>query len=974
MRPVQFWVAAGSHGLLTWVGEDELARLDSSLKKNTAFVKRLRALTSEQADSIKAELAGLRLAKYIDEAAASLLENKLRNSGEVLLVLEVCTLFRTKYRGFDAALLELLSRQLAIDKDGPDAGVGMLRQRVLLRLLGELNLIKFTESTQAVFESLRSFLALDDAYCLSTVALGNYFLKHLKPSFLDGEGSLVTAEWSGRFTELFTQFFKSMCRLLVRVHGKLQAIESRGKHYYVNRGDLSEKQADAWSEARQHLESLKALLQATSELLGLPLPALAETASPSVVEGRIVFADLSARAAAGTSQIYDSEEDRAFYEDILSLDSTVPAPEAQGTAEAEAADEQLPDVPDVDPERSGGSPGGTEAFAEGMLAVHTSRMVDKLAADFCTSSSKGLRRALPGLLLDLVRSRADLMPFIGRFLATIKPYFSEVGEALVLSLVGQFKFLSKKTDPIRATRARICRFIGELTKFRVMSQGKAYACLKHAIDNFALYNVDMACLLLETCGRFLLFQPESRERMHVIGEIVGRKKVAGGLDQNRVIMVENALFMMSPPEAAAALQRRERPPLELFITKVIRQDLAEGNAAAVLHTLRTLPWDDPVTRAVLGRLLTRVWKLRDAAVPAVAVLVAGLARHHPDFTTELIDGLLEEVHFAMELNDPTWAQRRTSTLRLVGELYNVGALGADVVVGVLSGLLSVGHPYGIARIGVPAPADPPTDLFRIRLVCTLLQVVGRRFDAGPLRPVLDEFLVGFQYYVCTKHQMSLEVEALLEDTFEALRRDIQYDSIEAAVAALVELSHGALAFLREDLGGPAAAAAEGPGGEPEACVDELDSEFDRLLSGMVSDSLEVRRLERRPQSFEISMPFSQLRSAPESPAAPDQISFKLLLKRKNRPLAKSLHIPVQEAVLRTVLQERRQQDAEKAMLKERTLQTQAGPEPEGPTFAEAFVSALKQIPPPSKAQHRAAKSGIQPRRRFHLRAHAPPPK
>ena len=83
--------------------------------------------------------------------------------------------------------------------------------------------------------------------------------------------------------------------------------------------------------------------------------------------------------------------------------------------------------------------------------------------------------------------------------------------------MGQFLFLlGNKVAVVMGTRSRICRYIGELTKFRVFPQGLAFICIKKAVDDFTLHNVDMVCFLLESCGRFLYNQSESHKRLEML--------------------------------------------------------------------------------------------------------------------------------------------------------------------------------------------------------------------------------------------------------------------------------------------------------------------------------------------------------------------------------------------------------------------------------------------------------------------------
>lgn len=52
--------------------------------------------------------------------------------------------------------------------------------------------------------------------------------------------------------------------------------------------------------------------------------------------------------------------------------------------------------------------------------------------------------------------------------------------------------------------------------------------------------------------------------------------------------------------------------------------------------------------------------------------------------------------------------------------------------------------FGINQDGSPSALDPPEHLFRIRLVCTLLDTCGQYFDRGSSKRKLDCFLFYFQ--------------------------------------------------------------------------------------------------------------------------------------------------------------------------------------------------------------------------------------
>ena len=54
--------------------------------------------------------------------------------------------------------------------------------------------------------------------------------------------------------------------------------------------------------------------------------------------------------------------------------------------------------------------------------------------------------------------------------------------------------------------------------------------------------------------------------------------------------------------------------------------------------------------------------------------------------------------------------------------------------------------------------DPPTNYFRVRLVCVLLSTCGQYFSKGSAKARLDRFLVYFQRYLLYKPPLPLDVD------------------------------------------------------------------------------------------------------------------------------------------------------------------------------------------------------------------------
>lgn len=102
---------------------------------------------------------------------------------------------------------------------------------------------------------------------------------------------------------------------------------------------------------------------------------------------------------------------------------------------------------------------------------------------------------------------------------------------------------------------RNIKFIGELTKFKVCPPKVALLCLRNLLHTFRHHNIDVACNLLETCGRFLYRTGDTHVRIKLLLEEMMKKRAILHLDDHHAAMVNNAFYYCNPPEFQG-LQRK----------------------------------------------------------------------------------------------------------------------------------------------------------------------------------------------------------------------------------------------------------------------------------------------------------------------------------------------------------------------------------------------------------------------------------
>ncbi|KAH9602111.1 hypothetical protein KSS87_007395 [Heliosperma pusillum] len=407
-----------------------------------------------------------------------------------------------------------------------------------------------------------------------------------------------------------------------------------------------------------------------------------------------------------------------------------------------------------------------ETFLRRLPGCVSRDLIDQLTVrilvDFCYLNSKSSREKLVRALFNVPRTSLELLPYYSRMVGTLSTCMRDISSMLLQLLEEEFNFLTSKKDQMNIeTKIRNIRFIGELCKFKIAPAGLVFNFLKvlftrmnfliqTCLDDFSHHNIDVACNLLETCGRFLYRSPETSVRMAIMLEILMRLKNVKNLDPRHCTLVENAYYLCKPPDRPARVSK-VRPPLHQYIRKLLFSDLDQSSIEHVLRQLHKLPWSE--CEPYLLKCFLKVHRGKYGQIHLIASLTTGLSYYHDNFAVAVVDEVLEEIRMGLELNDYGMQQRRLAHMRFLGELYNYELVDSSVIFEILYLILVFGH--GTAEQGA---LDPPEDCFRIRMVMILLETCGQYFDQGSSRRKLDRFLIHFQRYTLSKGALPLDIE------------------------------------------------------------------------------------------------------------------------------------------------------------------------------------------------------------------------
>lgn len=437
---------------------------------------------------------------------------------------------------------------------------------------------------------------------------------------------LASPELQERFRNILKRYFEDVKAHVIRDQKSIGKQARKDAEAYVKSGQVFEDRQANYEKAVKAQERLVSNAQVLADAIGGEMPDLKDSEDSSATgTGGIglVKAGEYLRGEGDGAGIWEDEEERRFYENLVDLKGKVPGMLLEDGKKKKAdTDEQVgkkvetTETTEVPPTSTKEDDQSTAianktvgAQVDALLArlpdLTSKDLIDQAAIDFCFLNSKASRNRLIKTVQEIPKGRSDLLPSYSRLVATLGKYMPDVIKGLVDYLDQEFRSLQRRKEKEFLGQARLgnIRYLAELTKFGVVPEHVIFHCLKVSLDDFSRMNIEIICNLLENCGRYLLRNPETSPRMVSFLETLKRKKSVQHIGQQERMLIENAVYYVDPP-VRAAIQQKERTPMDLFIRKLVYLDMNNRNYTRILKQIRRLHWEEPeVSRSSISREL-----------------------------------------------------------------------------------------------------------------------------------------------------------------------------------------------------------------------------------------------------------------------------------------------------------------------------------------------------------------------------------
>lgn len=424
------------------------------------------------------------------------------------------------------------------------------------------------------------------------------------------------ADIAERFRNILKKYFDDVAAHIIRDQKSIQSQARRNAEAYVKSGEVFEDRQANYEKQLKAQDRLVSNAQVIADAIGAEMPELKESedalATSSGSIGLVKTSEYLRTMGEGAG-IWADEDERRFYENLVDLKGKVPPILLEDGKKKKAdGEEQVGKRTDVVTDTSDAGKAAAEAADDQSTAIANKTIgaqvdallarlpeltnkdiIDQTAIDFCFLNSKASRNRLVKALTEVPKGRSDLLPSWSRLVATLGRYMPDVPKGLVDYLDAEFRSLQrrKEKDFLGQVRLSNIRYLAELTKFGVVPEHVVFHCLKVSLDDFSRMNIEILCNLIENCGRYLLKTPDTAPRMASFLETLQRKKAVQHIGQPERMLIDNAVYYVDPPERPA-IEQKERTPMELFIRKLVYNDMTKRNYSKILKQIRRLHWEE----------------------------------------------------------------------------------------------------------------------------------------------------------------------------------------------------------------------------------------------------------------------------------------------------------------------------------------------------------------------------------------------
>lgn len=809
-----------------WAGEYEFplaTKLDSSLKKNSAFIKKIKTgLNQEQYSNVLKDIGSVSIEKYLSEVIVSLVEGlcKVSKNDEINAAVEVISALHQRFgKQFTGDLLNGIlvnivnpSKAELADKEESSR---LSRQKNLLRLVGEFYIV-------GILQTAADFLDVLDSKVIKSFALDKrrnepiliLLLKYLLnfeielgrslnmvQSFLKrfshiifSDSELLPLDSRHVLKQIFLIYTEAVFNIMMKIKKQVHKLDVRNKKAAIRTGRILEDEQLELDERKKLFEQFKAIASFLSQVCDLSLPDDLNDATEEEEEedNSVEVVKLAVGNEEDLVGIWEDAKEKNFYTVIPLLGELL---------------EAHPETPNYKSTQSHKDGEKIQEFLDRLEDVRGNNL-EQLVVEFnnLNLNNKATKNRIMRFFIET--STLNNLRYYTRFLKINELNLSELIEELITYLDKGFRSQIHRNK----LNVKNILFFVELIKFKMVPKHVVFHKIRSLTLNVtSTNNIEILTVFYEHVGRFLLHDAESKDLMREMIDLLREKLKQSNLNVNDKLAINTLLITVEPP-VTKVQTLREAPRIstkQMFIQKILREELNLDTRSLVVKHFR----------AKFGQLVQAEYHtLVDCFskpnlvnydnIPALAKVLLAFGEKYKSLVVLSVDTIVEDIIRGLELNDFRMNRTRMAQVKYLAELYNSRVINFKLLNDMLYRILCYGHPQN-----QPLPQnwdvaiDMPNNYFRIQMCCLLLISIKSIFvdtDVGKKKSLnraasikrrndinkdlLGVFMTFFQYYMyCKESPFPVDVEFRLDDLFKkykSIPTVKRYDTIQEVLRGL----------------------------------------------------------------------------------------------------------------------------------------------------------------------------------------------
>lgn len=775
---------------LAWDGEYvfplKSSKLDSSIKRNTGFIKKLKqGINKDTKVSLLKDLGEVSLEKYLSEiinTSNESMSNISNKPDDIMAVIEVTSglhqRFGPKYTPFLTELfLDNFSSPKELSMIDKNETSRINKVRVNIRLFCELYLIgvfrsmdyiepkshipeyllkKNNKKSPLILSILKEVLnhRFKEGYAISVATL---IIKRFPIFFSIAKDETDNPIWD---EIIFDSNLKSVMDTLFKVF--TDAVFARTQDLCTRMGKLLKEHQkcqirtgkerdefiDEYDELLPIFERFKAGSQSLGEFFELELPNMQITSSTDDDENSKPM--ITNPVLPQDQRVWENEETRKFYEVLPAIKDKV--------AKSKDSNKEV-DTSEV------------RVFFETLEFIETKDEIDELCFQYWEKGldNKATRKKLLKFLLET--QDWTKLRLYARMLATNSEYLVDIRNELVNILDNGFR------SQLHSNRINVKNiiFFSEMVKFRLVPIFMIFHKIRSLILNMQIpNNIEILTILFEQLGKFLINHPEFHEQMEKMISLIKEKSKDRHLHMNVKSALDNLIIIIYPPSVKILnSDQKKDTPEQQFLKVLIRRELHNIEPKRVLQLIRSANWKKPEVYSTLFELFTTPKEVSYQYLPKLVKILHALRGSHRNFVIKCVDQVLEDIHRGLERNHYNENMKRVAEVRYLVEMLNLNIVNSEVIIETLYSILKYGYPNGQPVLNYECAYDPPNNYFRIQLVTVVL--LNIEHHSNYIKKRLELFLRFFEYYIYIKMQpIPRETEFIVKNSFDKYEKIVNF--------------------------------------------------------------------------------------------------------------------------------------------------------------------------------------------------------